>query len=194
MSPGFPRSLCVILLLGFVGCGLGSVLPVKAAIYRYIDPWGRVYFTNVPVGPGWELYLPAPVPHRAPSFIMDLIQEVAWSEGLDPALLKAIARVESDFNPRAISSKGALGLMQLMPETARIFGVRHPFDPRENLRGAARFLRRLLEEFGDLRLALAAYHAGPQVVRRWQGLPPFPETRHYVDLVLKYYQLYKNSE
>ncbi len=166
--------------------------PVRADIYRYVDENGRVYFTNVPLGPGWKIYLRTPKRKKLHRRGWDsLFEEVARAEGLDPALLKAVARVESGFNPRAVSPKGALGMMQLMPETARMVGVRDPFDPRENLYGAARFLKRLLMEFGDLSLALAAYHAGPEVVRRFRGLPPYPETRRYVKLVLRYYRLYR---
>ncbi|QJA06507.1 lytic transglycosylase domain-containing protein [Thermosulfurimonas marina] len=190
MPQGLSRSLGLILILG--GLGLWAA-PARADIYRYVDPQGRVYFTNVPLGPGWKLYLrtPRPRPRRATPWEA-LFEEVARAEGLDAALLKAVARVESGFNPRAVSPKGALGLMQLMPETAKTLGVSQPFNPRENLRAAARFLKRLLLEFGDLRLALAAYHAGPEAVRRYQGLPPFPETRRYVTRVLQYYRLYRS--
>ncbi len=180
-----PRGLFAV-LIGF----LFLTAPARADIYRYVDPSGKVYFTNVPLGSGWQLYLRTPERSKR-SPLEPLFEEVARAEGLDPALLKAVARVESGFNPRAVSRKGALGLMQLMPETARMVRVRDPFDPRENLYGAARFLKRLLREFGDLRLALAAYHAGPEVVRRYRGLPPYPETRRYVKLVLKYYRLYR---
>ncbi len=185
-----------------LGLLLGLLAPAQAEIYRYVDPNGRVHFTNVPIGPGWELYFPAPKRSRrirgyyrpriySSSHWDRLFEEVARQEGLSPALLKAIARVESAFDPQAVSPKGALGLMQLMPETARIVGVRDPFDPQENVKGAARFLKYLLQEFGSLEEALAAYHAGPEVVKRYGGLPPYPETRRYVRSVLKYFRAYQ---
>ena len=167
-------------------------LSVQADIYRYVDVYGRVYFTNVPLDSRWELYLRTPKRESPFRFKgKDLFEEIARKYGLDPALLKAVARVESDFNPRAVSPKGALGLMQLMPETARIVGVKDPFDPRENLEGAARFLKGLLMEFGDLRKALAAYNAGPEAVRRYGGVPPYPETLSYVNRVLEYLDRYR---
>lgn len=167
-------------------------LSAQADIYRYVDESGRLYFTNVPLGSGWKLYLRTPKPRKQPNSKWEaLFEEVARRQGLDPALLKAVARVESNFNPRAVSHKGALGLMQLMPKTAEMVGVKNPFDPRENLEGAARFLKRLLLEFGDLRKALAAYHAGPEAVRRYGDIPPYPETRRYVNQVLEYFKLYR---
>jgi soluble lytic murein transglycosylase-like protein len=120
--------------------------------------------------------------------------EVGKNFSLDPALLKAIAKVESSFNPKAISPKGALGLMQLMPETAELVGVENPFDPMENLKGGALYLKKLLEEFRDLKLALAAYNAGPEKVRAYGGIPPYPETQAYVKDVLYYYTLYRTSD
>uniref|UniRef100_A0A7V5XG07 Lytic transglycosylase domain-containing protein n=1 Tax=Thermodesulfobacterium geofontis TaxID=1295609 RepID=A0A7V5XG07_9BACT len=117
--------------------------------------------------------------------------EVAKSYSLDPALLKAVAKVESSFNPKAVSPKGALGLMQLMPTTAELVGVNDPFDPLESLKGGAMYLKKLLEEFGDLELALAAYNAGPEKVRLYRGIPPYSETQNYVRNVLYYYNLYK---
>ncbi|MGB9791097.1 MAG: lytic transglycosylase domain-containing protein [Thermacetogeniaceae bacterium] len=107
--------------------------------------------------------------------------------GIDPALLKAVARAESGLNPRAVSPAGALGIMQLMPATARALGVKDPFDPLQSIFGGARYLRYLLDRFGgDVRLALAAYNAGPGAVQRWGGVPPYRETREYVERVLGY--------
>jgi hypothetical protein len=117
----------------------------------------------------------------------DLIGELARRYQVEPALVKAVIRAESDFDPRAVSSKGARGLMQLTPKTARWHGVSNPQDPRQNIRGGVRFLRALLDRFGnDTKLALAAYNAGGGAVERFGGLPPYRETRRYVATVLRY--------
>jgi soluble lytic murein transglycosylase-like protein len=105
---------------------------------------------------------------------------------LSPLLLEAVAYVESRFNPRAVSPAGAIGVMQLMPRTAAELGV-DPHDPEANIRGGADYLRRMVTIFGDnLELALAAYNAGPSAVQRYGGVPPYAETRAYVDAVMDY--------
>lgn len=118
------------------------------------------------------------------------IRQAALDHGLEPALLHAVVQVESGYNPRAVSRKGAVGLMQLMPATARELGVHDSADPKANLRGGARLLRSLITTFhGDLALALAAYNAGESSVRRYaMQVPPFAETRSYVAAVLRRYQ------
>lgn len=114
-----------------------------------------------------------------------LFREVEARLGLPRGLVEAVARVESGLNPRAVSPAGALGLMQLMPATARALGANDPFDPAQNVEAGARYLRHLLDRFGgNLRLALAAYNAGPGAVERYGGVPPYSETRTYVEKVL----------
>ncbi len=127
------------------------------------------------------------VTHYRP--VRDMIGTAASRLGVDPALVEAIIAIESDFNPRAISPKGAIGLMQLMPQTASRYGVSDPFDPQENLTGGIRYLRDLLRRFGgDLPQALAAYNAGETAVSMYRGLPPYGETREYVQKVLARYR------
>jgi soluble lytic murein transglycosylase-like protein len=119
-----------------------------------------------------------------------LFKEAAQTHGIDPRLLVAIAHRESAMNPNATSRAGACGLMQLMPATARFLGVSNIFDPHENVFGAARYLRTLLDTFhGDLDLTLAAYNAGPGAVLRYKGVPPYPETKAYVKYVRARYEL-----
>lgn len=113
-----------------------------------------------------------------------LIRRVAAETGLPEAMLYAVVKNESGFNPRALSPKGAMGLMQLMPETARALGVSDPFDPEQNLRGGARYLAQQFERFGSWERALAAYNAGPGAVERYQGIPPFSETQNFVRKVM----------
>ncbi|MEW5762278.1 MAG: lytic transglycosylase domain-containing protein [Bacillota bacterium] len=114
-----------------------------------------------------------------------LFREAEARFELPRGLVEAVARAESGLNPRAVSPAGALGLMQLIPGTARALGVADPFDPVQNVEAGARYLRQLLDRFGgDLRLALAAYNAGPGTVERYRGVPPYAETRAYVEKVL----------
>lgn len=124
-----------------------------------------------------------------------LIIEAARLYQLPVAFLRAIMKVESDFNPSVVSPAGAMGLMQLMPTTARAMGVQNPFDPRENVLGGARYLRVLANKFnGDLILTIAAYNAGEGAVVRYGGVPPYMETRRYVQNVLRHYYSFRQSE
>jgi soluble lytic murein transglycosylase-like protein len=125
-----------------------------------------------------------------PADVHSIIDEVASRHQVDPELVRAIVRVESNFNPYAVSSRGARGLMQLVPATARRFGVRNAFDPRSNLDGGLRYLKHLLGVFdGDLRLSLAAYNAGEQAVARNRGVPPYRETQNYLRKIAELYPL-----
>lgn len=127
----------------------------------------------------------APTPPAAsPSPYAAEIEAAAKRHGLDPRLLEAVVRAESAYNPRAVSPKGAQGLMQIMPQTAAMLGLDDPFDPEANLDAGARYLRGLLDRFGDLPRALAAYNAGPAAVERHGGLPPYAETRRFVEHVI----------
>jgi soluble lytic murein transglycosylase-like protein len=138
--------------------------------------------------------VPTPAPARAasanpPAAIDRTVQEIAARNSLPPQLLHSVIKVESNYNPFAVSSKGALGMMQLIPATARRFGVANVFDASENIAGGARYLRFLLDLFkGDTRLALAAYNAGEGAVVKYGGVPPFAETQHYLTLVRKQFE------
>ena len=117
--------------------------------------------------------------------LLPMIERHAFARGLDPRLVRAVVQAESGYNPFAVSSKGAQGLMQLMPATARELAVESPFDPAENLRGGTEYLRRMIERFdGRIEWAVAAYNAGPGAVERFGGIPPYAETRAYVERVL----------
>ncbi len=121
--------------------------------------------------------------------LQDLIEGYSRQFDLDPMLVRAIIQVESAYDPRAVSRKGAIGLMQLMPATAAELRVADPYDAADNIRGGTTYLRQLLDQFdGQLELALAGYNAGPQAVRRYGGVPPYEETRNYVSRVLRLYQ------
>lgn len=124
-----------------------------------------------------------------PDALRPLIARVASEEGVDPTLLEALVSVESNFNAQAVSAVGAKGLTQLMPATAKALGVQDAFDPEQNLRGGAKYLRQLMNKFGDLPTALAAYNAGPGNVAKYNGIPPFKETQNYVQRVQQRYQL-----
>ena len=134
-----------------------------------------------------SLVFPPPTWASSPK-LSTLIGKVARQEGLDPNLLFAIVATESQFDIASVSIRGAVGLMQLMPDTARELGVQNRFNPEQNLRGGARYLRQMLDRYPDnLKLALASYNAGPNAVVRFGGVPPFPETKRYISKVLGYY-------
>lgn len=124
-------------------------------------------------------------PSRVPLQFAAYVREAAARHGVPARLVSAVIEVESAFNPRAVSRKGAQGLMQLMPATAAALGVRNVFDPAENVDGGTRHLRGLLDRLGDLSLALAAYNAGEQAVVQYNGIPPYPETQDYVARILR---------
>lgn len=177
---------------------------VSADIYRYVDEDGVVHFTNSPCDPDCELYLreapkDPPVQDTASgtesNWMLDYADRYSRSVNLSPALVRAIIKAESNNDRLAVSPKGAQGMMQLMPFTSRQLKVNDPFDPIENIRGGVDYLRQLLGEFqGNLVHAVAAYNAGPEAVKKYNGIPPYRETRIYVKRVMDYYRRYSSVE
>lgn len=200
-SPGGkPRAAHAACVLGLACAALVLAAGPAAAraddgIFKRVDPRGVVHFTNVRPGDGWTQVRPPRGLHRSgrvrPVRTYDpLIARAAREAGIPPALVKAVIHAESAFDPSAVSPKGAMGLMQLMPETARELGVRDPFAAEENVRGGTRYLGSLHRRYASWTHTLAAYNAGPTAVDRYRGVPPFAETREYVRRVLSYYRRY----
>ena len=170
---------------------LAAPTPGQAGIYRYVDGDGRIHFTNVPTTNKFRFYRGEGEKYRLESLITHFAQKFQ----LDRSLIKAVIKVESNFNPQVVSSKGAQGLMQLMPETAREIGVKNPFDPSDSIYGGSLYLRKMLDSFDrNLDYALAAYNAGPGAVRKYGGIPPYEETQNYVRRVKHYFDFYSRSK
>ncbi len=199
------------ILLGLV-LFAASAAVAHADIYQYTDEQGVVHYTNVP---GSNVKKPTRVrtePRTAPPGTLasaaqasepkrrtngsgmvpasyhEYINTACEKYGVDPSLVHALVKVESDFNPFALSTKGAMGLMQLMPQTATDMNVKDSFSPQDNVEGGVRYLRYLLDRYeGNISLALAAYNSGETSVKRWGTVPPFKETKDYVKKILAIY-------
>jgi soluble lytic murein transglycosylase-like protein len=198
------KSLILMLMLG--------VLPASAMadIYSYTDAKGVLHFSNVPDNSQYQLILATQggggrqkevtsdnrvQPSRAgKDRFAPIVEEAARDHQVDPALLHAVITAESGYNPDAVSRKGAVGLMQLMPETARRYGVENSFDPTQNIQGGTKYLSDLLQMFNNnLELAVAAYNAGENaVIRHGYSIPPYRETLAYVPKVLKLQKKYRS--
>ncbi len=187
--------------LEILACLAGMAPRALAAdIYRCVGEDGVAHFSNAPTSDCFQRIIkvqraaPAPgiVPSAAVARYEALIAETAARHSLGPALIKAVIRAESNFDPQAVSHRGAQGLMQLMPATVTRYRVADPFNPRANVDAGTRHLKRLLGVYdGDLSLALAAYNAGEEAVERYgRQVPPYPETRAYVEVVLRYLRTY----
>ena len=152
-----------------------------------------VLFKIYPV-PKLEQRLPSVSGRKAEHLYHMFIIQTASHYQVDPALIKAIIMAESGYNTKAVSKRGAKGLMQLMPKTAQSLGVEDIFNPHQNITGGVQYFKHLVNRFnGDVKLALAAYNAGSRNVRNYNGVPPFKATRSYIKKVFKYYQIYKNQ-
>jgi soluble lytic murein transglycosylase len=198
--PVNPRNFVASLLFFFAlaVCFFGEV---KAGMYQCRNADGTALFTNSPTQSGCRL-LGGALAERSsassssgdPARFDDYIFSSSNRYGVDPALVRAVVKVESDFNESARSHKGAQGLMQLMPDTARLYNVGNAYNPEENIEGGVRHLRLLLDRYqGDLPLTLAAYNAGIKAVERHRGVPPYNETKEYVRRVLNFHQRYSRS-
>jgi soluble lytic murein transglycosylase-like protein len=194
MTGRMPKALSWLLLLAFIAIAA----PVQAQIYSWRDANGNLVVSNIrpPDTSNVKSYaVPAATAVRATRYATlersrmydDLIVEHARANGIRTDLVRAVMQVESGFNPVARSVKGAMGLMQLMPETAKQYGVTNPYNPEENVRGGVRYLRALLDRYdGSEELALAAYNAGPGAVdKHGENVPPYKETRDYVARINK---------
>jgi soluble lytic murein transglycosylase-like protein len=189
-------SFAALLLMASAACA-------RPQIYTYMDADGQRHYTDVPDNNRYRLLVLSPHDRTESGDRYDaallakavqydsIIEKAAVAASLEANLLRAVIVVESGFNSRAVSKRGAVGLMQLMPSTASRFGVSNPFDPRENVHAGARYLKFLIDRFGqNVRLALAAYNAGEEAVERNGGqIPPFSETLAYVPRVMKIYRM-----
>jgi soluble lytic murein transglycosylase-like protein len=203
------KHMAAWLLLGCSLCG-----PVDADIYAYTADDGTVSLSNVPTDERYTVLIAAPKPVVvvAPAVAArkatsggtsglvrktgydQVVDDVSRTYGLESALLHAVISVESRYNPKAVSKKGAAGLMQLMPQTAKRYGVADAFDPAQNLDGGAHYLRDLLRKFNNISLALAAYNAGEHAVaKHGNRIPPYRETMDYVPRVLDFYRRYRTE-
>ncbi len=172
-------------------------------IYRRVEDNGTISFTDNPERyDAWEVFIEGK--SRSGSRFLDyrknfhryddVIRKLGAEHNLDPALIKAVAMAESAFNPNAFSRVGARGLMQLLPETARLVGVQNIWDPYENLEGGTRYLKQMMMRFGNRSLAVAAYNAGPRAVAKYNGIPPYPETQTYVRRVEAFYEAFREND
>ncbi len=186
---------CAAVLVGLALGILFQAAPARADIYRYTDENGVMHITNLPTSPDYKLWIKERrVIIRAGIDMTKygpLIQKASDKYKVDYSLVKAVIKAESNFNHKAVSPKGAQGLMQLMPKTASTLQVKDSFEPESNIEGGVKYLRYLMNVYnGHLPLALAAYNAGEKAVARYGGIPPYAETQGYVRRVLALYKQY----
>jgi len=204
-----------LLSTGLILISLAIATPASAGLYKYVSKDGTVHFTDSSTSSKYSSYIvPKHVAYSIPGSGIDsdsvselnqkkgrgtaakrvdragidlLIKKYSRENGLDAVFVNGIVNAESAFNPNAVSPAGAMGLMQLMPSTAKRFGVSDPFNPEENVRAGTEYMKKLIKKYsGNKVLALAAYNAGEEVVAKYSGVPPYPETVRYIDNVLAY--------
>lgn len=202
----------LLVLCAAAALGLAVSCPATADIYSYTDKDGTVHFTNIKPrgkqGKNYKVYMKTPDRRKArpgvrpvPARVTDparysrydaSIREAARNFAIPEPFIRAVIRVESDYDPRVVSVAGAQGLMQLMPGTAKRMNCKNPFDPHDNIMGGTRYLRHLANMFGgDMVLTIAGYHAGEGAVLKYDGVPPYSMTKEYIRKVLKFYYRYK---
>jgi len=194
------RALQSVLMLVMAAgiLAFGRAAEAGSGLYRFVDERGVIHFSNVPSDRRYSritslrpLSTPVRIRYSPPVHTYDLlIERASQRHGVPAAMVKAVIHAESSFDPRAVSPKGAMGLMQLMPGTAELMGVEEPFHASQNVQGGTRYLRALHDRYGTWTHTLAAYNAGPSAVDYYRGVPPFDETREYVQRVLSYYRRY----
>jgi len=202
LNPSGPRMrlmakpvFCAAVLLGLTLGILFPAGPARADIYRYTDENGVMHITNLPTSPNYKLWIKERRVIIKAGIDMTkygpLIQKASDKYKVDYSLVKAVIKAESNFNHKAVSPKGAQGLMQLMPKTASTLQVKDSFEPESNIEGGVKYLRYLMNLYnGHLPLALAAYNAGEKAVARYGGIPPYAETQGYVRRVMALYKQY----
>jgi len=194
----------LIVIIAAVTMLVYSPVVSQADIYRYEDDEGIVHFTDAPTDKRFKIFMRDIRKDKQLRTLLKMSRSVNPAEydhiiktcsdkyGVSASLIKAVIRAESGYNPNAVSHKGASGLMQLMPGTAKSLKVSNSFDPKDNVEGGVKYLRFLLDTFkGDVSLALAAYNAGLSKVAKYGGIPPYAETRNYVNKVLSYMNSYQ---
>ena len=190
----FSRQIKIIFLIS----GLSATISVSADIYKYVAPGGEIFYTDEPTHSAFKLIIRSPPKNYSKAYkhykqnrkkYTPIIKVIAQKHNFDEHLIHAIIRAESAYDPLALSSAGAVGMMQLMPETAKRYGVTNRRDPTQNIDAGVRYMKDLLKMFNsDLKLAVAAYNAGENAVLKYKKtIPPYPETQKYVKRVLSFY-------
>ena len=197
--PAMTRASAPVLAVLCLAVALWSMAPGAASaqsgsIYYYEDSQGVLHFTNTPETTSYRVFAVfRNFPDADKDDVLRVIRTISGRHGMDHCLIQAVVQVESNYDAKAVSSKGAQGAMQIMPGTGRDLGVDSPFDLEENIDAGVRYLKQQVQRFGDVRLALAAYNAGPAQVERYGGVPPFQETQDYVRKVLTLYRKLKGG-
>ena len=172
---------------------LASSFSNAGTIYFYKDKNGVLHFTDIPDNPKYKPFI-SEYSLINKNQIKKILKRYCQIYNVDYYLAYSILKVESNFNPNAISKKGAKGLMQIVPVTQRELKIFSPFDPEENIEGGVRYIRKLMDKFGRIELVIAAYNAGPNAVIKYNGIPPYRETKNYVRKVLKLYKRLKKKK
>ena len=181
----------IVLSLISIACSFSALS--HADIYKYVDEDGVIHLTNMPKGDHYRKIMSENIVHTRDSY-NHIIRTASFKYGIEPSLIKALITVESNWDSYAVSKKGAIGLMQIMPATATDMQIINPYDPEQNIEAGTRYLRFMLNRFkGNLDMALAAYNAGPTTVEKSGGVPAIAETREYIKKVLSIHNKRRNN-